>query len=90
MIKPLPMRLQCICYITVGRLFAEFTKATLDVPASLRWKDFLTFASNDCKRQVYLNTTPNISPNTQLRQQKQAEKLGYDFGKILMKDAGYV
>lgn len=88
--KPLPMRLQCVCYITVGRLFAEFTKEVTDNPMGLKWKDFLNVACSNCKRQVYLNTIPDISLKTQLRQQKQAEKLGYDFGKMLMKDAGYV
>lgn len=86
----LPMRLQCVCYITTAKLFANLHKHVSDNPMGIKWKDFPNIASSDCKRQVYLNTDPyKISLKTQLKQQKQAEKLGYDFAIILLKEAGY-
>lgn len=90
MIKHLPMRLQCICYITVAKIFADLHKHVSDNPMGVKWKDFPNIASSDCKRQVYLNTVPEISLKTQLRQQRQAEKLGYNFAISLLKEAGYV
>ena len=88
----LPMRLQCVCYITTAKIFADLHKYVMNGPShmGLQWKDFPNIASSDCKRQVFLNTDPyKISLKTQLRQQKQAEKLGYDFAISLLKEAGY-
>jgi len=85
MIKPLPMQLQCLCYITVDKLFASYRKY---LSMGIKWSNFPLLAESDCKRQVYLNTSFEISQKTQNRQQKQAEKLGYDFAHILMKEAG--
>lgn len=89
MIKSLPMRLQCICYITVAKLFADLHKYVSDEPYGMKWKHFLELASSQCKKQVFLNTIPEISLKTQLRQQRQAEELGYDFAISLLKEAGY-
>lgn len=87
--KPLPMRLQCICYITIAKLFAELHKHVSDHPFGIKWKHFPELAGNACKKQVYLNTIDEILIETQVRQQKQAERLGYDFAIRLLKEAGY-
>lgn len=86
----LPLRLQCICYITVSKLFAELHKyVDPNNPMGLKWRDFPDIAGSNCKRQVFLNTDSTISLKTQCRQQKQAEQLGYNFAQTLMKEAGY-
>ncbi len=89
MIKYFPLRLHCICYITIAKVFADLHKHISDNPMGLKWKDFPDIAAHKCKTQVFLNTDPKISLKTQLRQQKQAEKLGYDFAISLMKEADY-
>ncbi len=91
--KFLSLRLQCICYDTVAKSFAEWHKHQKNDPIGLlTWEklDFPFVAGVQCKKQVFLNTDPKISLRTQMRQQKQANKFGSDFAKSLLKEAGYI
>ena len=88
--KPLPLKLQCICYNTVAKIFADLHEHVSDNPIGLKWKDFPNIAGSRCKERIILNSDFTLSEKTQMRQQRQAEQFGFDFAISLLKEAGYV
>lgn len=87
--KNLPLRLECICYLTCANWFATFLDPKNRGP-KFTWDNFPNLVANQCAIQAVLVTDFNLSEATKNRYDKQIRALGKKYTQSLLEAAKLV